>query len=141
MNRTHDPKHTATIAPRTTSQFVECEMGAAKRNGARSLAPTEMVIKVVVSWANRMMASAKKVKDTKEPRLVPPQVGAILDNLRHTASDTTSGEVDIHPGGDTASVKPAIRLSTATHECNLEKKSCTCGFPGLTKFPRSLCES
>jgi len=129
-----DSGNLAKVEPRHTNAFAESNMKAAMIDGSRFMPPVQMTIQTAITATRKMMAFAKTASESTAA--VPPQVAKLLANLEAQAEKTQQTKVAILPGlVACAHVYPRLDLGNMNYLCNLNTKTCACGFPALTKFP------
>ena len=127
----------ATFEPRHTASFVESNNWSAIADGSRSFEPVAATLQTAMTWTKRMMANQLAAQGCLD--LVPPQVEKLLKHLRKMADDGVANhttKVELLPGPSVCGhVKPRLDLGGMSFLCNLNTKTCACGFSRLTGFP------
>ena len=128
----HDTRQEATVAARTTDQFAESYMGA--NVPARGKKPFEMMVALTEKAQEWMMERVKLIRESDEGK-PPPQVRAMLENLRAHANQPNNTRCDFLPGATTAKVYPNLRKGSMCVVVDLAQRTCSCGMTALTGFP------
>jgi hypothetical protein len=132
MSDTADANHIAVVGSRTTNQFTESMMGAAKSDGSRGMEPTEMLLKTVETHTDCMLkrqAEAQACTTTGTP-----QVEKMLANLEGNARAPDRTRV-VHISASQSRVWPNLLAGNMSHVCDVHARTCTCGLTHLTDFP------
>jgi hypothetical protein len=133
MSDTADSHHIAVVGPRTTNQFTESMMGAAKEDGSRAMEPTEMVLKTVEAHTQRMLKRLAEVEACTTAGT--PQVVKMLANLEGNARAPGRTRVQ-HMSASQSRVWPSVQAGgNMSHVCDVHARTCTCGLTHLTDFP------
>ena len=128
-----DTGHTATVVPRTTSQYVESNMASALADGSRALDPVKMVLQVASTCTRRMLEHKSEAQ--KCDHYVTVQVQKMLANQVAKANDSEQTRVETLAASHTARVWSQVGRNDINHVCNLTTLSCPCGMTKLTNFP------